>query len=67
MSAKKQTADYALELRAACEIIERAASEDCTIIFGNRLVDIAPHAWSDVVSAPDLYEALTEAQKASKE
>ena len=53
-----------LSLEDACEVVEkyaRSIGQDCEIIFTDNRVQVALLSWSGDVTAPSLFEALTDA------
>lgn len=58
------------ELRQACAKVERFArliGRDCQIILADDHVEVAPLSWSGSVTAPTLFEALTQAEEESRD
>jgi len=55
------------ELKVACQIVEayaRSIGRNCEIILlADTRVQVAPLSWAGDVTAPTLYEALTEAME----
>lgn len=52
------------EQQEACRIVEnlcRSCGRDCTVIFGDTLVSVAPPAWAGDSTGPTFAEALEEA------
>lgn len=55
------------ELEKACRLVEnlcRSLGKDTQVIFGTRVVSVAPPAWVGDSTGVTLYEALTDALKA---